>query len=273
MTLALFEQLSLFKLPGAKTPKGEGDAPSPRASKSPAKPPRQRHVHLGNQIVAYTLRQGQRRRRLSLTIDERGLSVGAPGRVSLAEIEAFVHAHAEWVLAKLAEHAGQNTHRHLTVRDGSRLPLLGAPVAVRIVPGANRSRWHEDHLLLEAREGTDSADHANLARRALQRRALALFHERLGHYAGRLGRTPPRLGLSNARTRWGSCSSRTGIRINWRLIHLPLPLIDYVIAHELAHLVEMNHSPRFWAVVESIYPEWEAARRELKLRGREIPIL
>ncbi len=264
---AAFEQLSLFKLPGAQR--------SDEAPPKTAKPPRQRHLHLGNQIVAYTLRHGQRRRRLSLTIDERGLIVGAPGRVSLAEIEAFVYGHAEWVLAKLAEHAGPDgqNRRHLAVRDGASLPLLGAQVAVRIVPGANRSRWHEDHLLLEARAGTDSDDHTLLARRALQRRALALFAERLAHYAGRLGLTPPRLGLSSARTRWGSCSLKTGIRINWRLIHLPLPLIDYVIAHELAHLVEMNHSPRFWAVVESLYPDWQTARRELKTRGREIPLL
>ena len=261
MTLALFErfeQLSLFKQPSTDT------------SRTQKAPPKQRHLQLGNQIVAYTLRQGQRRRRLSMTIDERGLMIGAPGRVSLAEIEAFVRTHADWVLAKLAEHVVAHQHRHLAVRDGARLPLLGAEIGVRVVPGANRSRWHEDVLLLEARA---DADHALLARRALQRRALAIFAERLGHYANLLGRTPPRLGLSSARTRWGSCSAKSGIRINWRLIHLPLPLIDYVIAHELAHLVEMNHSPRFWAVVASIYPEWDAARQELKVRGREIPIL
>ncbi len=257
-----FEQLSLFRLPDP-----------PRRITTPSSPPRQRHVHLGNQIVAYMLRQGQRRRRLSLTIDERGLIVGAPGRVSLVEIDTFIHSNAEWVLAKLAEHTNRQTRRHLAVRDGARLPLLGADIGLRIVSGANRSRWHDDYLLLEAREGTDSDDHARLVRRALQRRALVLFDDRLSHYAARLGRTPPRLGLSSARTRWGSCSLKSGIRINWRLIHLPLALVDYVIAHELAHLIEMNHSPRFWAVVESIYPDWQAARLELKALGKEIPVL
>lgn len=254
MIAALFEQLSLFKFPVA-----------PQAER-----PKQRHLQLGSQIVAYTLRQGQRRRRLSMTIDERGLIIGAPQRITLAEIEAFVRSHAEWVVAKLAEYTCSHGRRHLVVRDGACLPLLGAEIAVRIVPGANRSRWQAGELLLEARA---DADCEALARRALQRRALALFTERLAVYADILGREPARLGLSSARTRWGSCSAKTGIRLNWRLIHLPLPLIDYVIAHELAHLVEMNHSPRFWAVVERIYPDWHQARRELKLRAAEIPII
>ncbi len=254
MIAELFEQLSLFKLPSVPQ----------------AEHPKRRHLQLGNQIVAYTLRQGQRRRRLSMTIDERGLIVGAPRRVTLTEIEAFIRNHGEWVKAKLDEYSASHARRHFVVRDGACLPLLGAEIAVRIRPGANRSRWQEGELLLEARAG---ADCESLVRRALQRRALALFTERLGVYADLLGREPVRLGLSSARTRWGSCSAKTGIRINWRLIHLPLPLIDYVIAHELAHLVEMNHSPRFWAVVESIYPDWQQARHELKIRAAEIPIL
>ena len=253
MIAALFEQLSLFRQPAA--PQAES--------------PRQRHVLLGARAVVYTLKQA-RRRRLTMTIDERGLNVGAPLRISQAEVENFIRGHAGWVLKKLDEYAGSNARRHLSVRDGTHLPLLGAAVAVRIVPGANRIRWHEDALELQARA---DADCELLARRALQRRALALFGERVDYYAGRLGVAPPRLGLSNARTRWGSCSSKTGIRLGWRLIHLPLPLIDYVVAHELAHLIEMNHGERFWAVVESIYPDWRSARRELKLRAAELPII
>jgi predicted metal-dependent hydrolase len=248
--MALFEQLSLFGFTAA-----------------PAQP-KQRHLQIGNQIVAYTLRQGPRRR-LSLTIDERGLTIGAPQRISLKEIEAFAHQHAEWISGKLSEHVAKGCRRHIAIRDGVRLPLLGAEISVRILPGANRCRWQEDVLWLEVRA---DADYSALARRGLQRRALALFAERLALYAESMGRAVPPLGLSSARTRWGSCSAKSGIRLNWRLIHLPLALIDYVVAHELAHLQEMNHSPRFWNVVESIYPGWRAARQELKTRGAEVPI-
>ena len=253
MIKALFEQLSLFRQPVA---------PAPEA-------PKLRHLLLGSQIVAYALRQAPRRR-LSMTIDERGLSVGAPLRITISEVESFLRMHAAWVHKKLAEFAGSHARRHISVRDGSTLPLLGSEVAVRVVPGANRIRWQGQELLLEARA---DADCDALTRRALQRRAMEVFGERVERYARAMGRPAPALGLSNARTRWGSCSAKTGIRLNWRLIHLPLPLIDYVVAHELAHLVEMNHSRRFWAVVDRIYPDWKNARRELKLRAAEIPII
>lgn len=253
MSLALFEQLPLFR---------QADAP-------PVERPKQRHLQLGAEIVAYTLKQG-RRRRLTMTIDERGLTVGAPLRITLAQVESFVRSHTGWVQKKLAELAGNHVKRHIAVRDGSSLPLLGAEITVRIVPGANRIRWQEEVLWLEVRI---DADYPALTRRALQRRAQDVFAERLALYAQRLGLPAPALGLSNARTRWGSCSARSGIRLNWRLIHLPLPLIDYVVAHELAHLLEMNHSPRFWAVVESIYPDVHNARRELKARAAGIPII
>lgn len=252
MIKALFEQLSLFRQPTAPTP-----------------PPRQRHLLLGNQIVAYTLKQASRRR-LTMTVDERGLTVGAPLRITLSEIENFLRTHAGWVQKKLAEYAGSHAKRYVAIRDGASLPLLGSEIVIRVVPGTNRIRWRDEELLLEARA---DADYEALARRALQRRANTVFAERLHLYAEAMGRPTPALGLSNARTRWGSCSARSGIRLNWRLIHLPMPLIDYVVAHELAHLVEMNHGPRFWAVVESIYPDHKEARRELKARAADIPII
>jgi len=250
----LFEQLPLFR----STP------PPDKASGD-----RQRYVQLGSRVVAYRLRQGKRRR-LAMTIDDRGLCVGAPLRTRLAEIEAFIVSNGAWVNKKLDEYASSHARRHLTVRDGARLPLLGAETSVRIVAGANRACWEEGTLVLKARP---DADCEALARRALQRHAALVFAERIAHYAQRLGREPPPLRLSSARTRWGSCSERTGISLNWRLIHLPLALIDYVVAHELAHLLEMNHSPRFWAVVERLCPDWRELRRALKDGAAQMPIL
>ena len=86
-----------------------------------------------------------------------------------------------------------------------------------------------------------------------------------------LGVAPPPLTLSAARTRWGSCSLKTGIRLNWRLIHFPPHVIDYVVAHELAHLREMNHSPSFWAVVGQLFPTYKAARADLKKLATTCP--
>ena len=244
------EQLKLFRLP----------SPTPEA--------KTRHLLIGRRIVDYRLRSGARR--LSMTIDERGLRIGAPRRLSLTEIETFVRSHGDWVLKKLDELARASQPRHLAIRDGARLPMLGGEAEVRVLPGANRVRWIADILVLEARP---EADLAQLATRALHKRALAHFDQRLAHFSGLLGLTAPKLALSSARTRWGSCSKHAGIRINWRLIHLPQHLGDYVVAHEVAHLLEMNHGARFWALVGSLYPDWKAARGELKQRATSLPML
>ena len=250
MKLPLLEQLSLFFTP------------------STAPPEKKRHILLGSRLIEYTLRQAPRRR-LALNIDERGLRVAAPRSIGIAEIETFIRNNANWVIDKLDEYASR-TQRQLAIRDGQRLPLLGAEVGIRVVTGCNRIRWHDDGaLVLEARA---DADLEALARRALQRRAHELFSQRIEHYGRGIARPAPPLSLSSARTRWGSCSA-SGIRLNWRLIHLPLHLIDYVVAHELAHLEQMNHSPRFWAVVERLYPDHRNARAELKRRTAELPVI
>jgi predicted metal-dependent hydrolase len=98
----------------------------------------------------------------------------------------------------------------------------------------------------------------------LQQQAKRIFAERCEHFAVRLGVRMARLSLSSAQTRWGSASADGVIRLNWRLVHFGMATIDYVVAHELAHLREMNHSPRFWDVVRSVIPDVDAARDTLR---------
>lgn len=246
------EQLELFRLP-------------PPVSGTAA---RTQHIVIAGHIVEFELRRD--RRRLAMRIDERGLRVGAPRGVALADIEAFIQSHGAWVLEKLEEFAQRVAPRHVPIHDGARLPVLGEEVRICVTEGGNRGYWQAGELWLAVRP---DADLAAVARRALQRRALDYFRPRLADYAARAGRPVPALGLSAARTRWGSCSARSGIRLNWRLVHLPTELVDYVIAHEVAHLLEMNHSARFWAVVEELYPDCQAARAELKRQGSSLPLI
>jgi predicted metal-dependent hydrolase len=105
----------------------------------------------------------------------------------------------------------------------------------------------------------------------LQRQARRIFAERCAEFAGRLGVRVRRVSLSSASTRWGSASADGSIRLNWRLVHFGLPVIDYVVTHELAHLREMNHSPAFWDVVRQALPDFEAARGAL--RSEVLPVL
>lgn len=246
----MLEQLKLFLLPPA--------APVPKT----------RQILIAGRVIDYQLKTGTRR--LSMSIDERGLRLSAPARVRLTDIDQFIHSHSAWVVQKLDELAHRDKPRYVTVKDGITLPLLGQAVDVRVLPGANRFRWVAQTLVLEARS---EADLTALAVRALKARALNHFGERLNHYTAQINVPPPPLGLTAARTRWGSCSKQSGIRIHWRLIHLPPHLGDYVVAHEAAHLLEMNHSAKFWRIVETLYPDWQTARSELKNCTTTLPLL
>lgn len=228
-----------------------------------------RRIQLGTCIVAYKLMRS-RRRTIGITIDQRGLRIGAPRHTGLPEIESFMRQHTDWICRKLDEWRASATVGPFVVHDGAALPLLGETWAVRLAHGMQRVRWEHAarELWLEVRSG---ADPRQLLRRSLQETALEQFHDRARIYASRLGRPVPPLALSSAQSRWGSCSHRSGIRLNWRLIHLPLAQIDYVVAHELAHLVEMNHSSRFWAQVERLLPDYETARDVLKALAATVP--
>ncbi|HMW17595.1 MAG TPA: SprT family zinc-dependent metalloprotease [Accumulibacter sp.] len=238
-------------------------------AQTPAEGERLRTVALGQTDVTYFLRRSKRKT-IGLSIDHRGLRVGAPPRATLLEIENLLQRHATWIIDKLALWRQRTPPAEPRIVDGLRLPVLGEPIVVRLAPGAQRSRWNAqyDQLTLGLR---DEADAPRRLEAALRGYARHVFLQRLAHYAERLTLPVPPLALSSARTRWGSCNSRGIIRLNWRLIHFPLPLIDYVVIHELAHLREMNHGPRFWSIVADVCPDYQAARQQLRQQAALYP--
>jgi len=228
-----------------------------------------RTIALGDRIVPYILRRA-RRRTIGLTIDHRGLRVGAPHRASLTEVETLIRKHGDWVTQKLDEWHSRRRPEPLRLADGTRLPCLGGEMEIRLASGNNRAVWNTGTgtltLCLRAPE------HAGgVLEKALKSHAFDHFNAALEQHARRFGVPTPPLRLSSARTRWGSCSLHSGIRLNWRLIHFPPQIIDYVIVHELAHLREMNHSPRFWAIVAHYCPDFRAARAQLKQLSATLP--
>lgn len=225
----------------------------------PQTPEQTRRILLAGQEVPYLLRRG-RRKTIGLSIDQRGLRVGAPSRAGLDEIEALLRKHSTWVLQKLDAWRSHAERPAFAVQDGAQLPWLGGQLQITLASDARRVVWSHDGgrlYLPHSNPGTT-------LQRALRQRVRQHLGHRLGELAARLGVQTPPLTLSSARTRWGSCNSRGHVRLNWRLGFFPPAVIDYVVAHELAHLKEMNHSPRFWSVVETLCPEWRQRRAELK---------
>ncbi len=212
------------------------------------------------------------RRSFALQVDHRGARVAVPMRTSLGEVDRFVQHHGRWLLERLRARAAGPLAARFAVSDGAQFPLLGAPARLRLA-SARRAQWRVAADGVEELALPASGDPERAFIRALHARALQWHGARVEAYCLRLGRPVPAVRLSNARTRWGSCSSTSGIRLHWRLIHLAPALIDYVVAHEVAHLVEMNHSPRFWAVVERLYPRWREARAQLRDASASLPVI
>ena len=218
--------------------------------------------------LRYRLRRA-RRRTIGFTIDEQGLAVAAPRWVSLREIEAAVQEKEGWIRRKLADwHEWRSRRRlpELRFADGGRLPYLGRSVVLRLA-GASVTRLvaaaeEELHLALPAQ--ADEARVRDAVQSWLQSEARRVFAERIELILPRVEAPLTAWALSSARSRWGSCSADGRVRLNWRLVHFQVELIDYVIAHELAHLKEMNHGPRFWRAVAQILPGFEAARAEMR---------
>lgn len=236
----------------------------------PAPPEATRRIAIAGQAVNYHLRRS-RRRTIGLAIDQRGLRVGAPLQARLGDIETLIREHGQWVLDKLADWRSRPTPERLAVTEGVVIFALGEALTVTVSP-ASRQRWlfsdPKLHLFVPP-----AVEARVVLERALREKARRVFVGRLAHYAPQLDVPPPPLRLSAARTRWGSCSHHGGISLNWRLILMPLAVVDYVVCHELAHLREMNHSPRFWSVVEQLCPDWRARRLELRQLAPQIPQL
>jgi predicted metal-dependent hydrolase len=277
-------QLSLFEDPtppplARPAPRAAAPAaPVPSAPVAPAfvHPRSQRDIQLGSHRVAYELRRS-RRRSIGFVVAAEGLSVSAPRWVGVAEIEGALREKSAWILRKL--HEQHERGRRLQAakvewREGTTLPFLGDTLIIVLDPRTTGAVLHtaDDTLpgvpRLTLHLGLPQTAEPEQIRDAvqswLQRQARRLFEERCALFCQRLGVRMTRLSLSSASTRWGSASADGSIRLNWRLVHFALPVIDYVVTHELAHLREMNHSTAFWDVVRSALPGFEAARGALR---------
>lgn len=224
----------------------------------------QRTLHLAEKHIHYTLKRSSKRRSIGLRIDDRGLTVSVPLRATDSWLQSVLQEKADWVVQKLD---GWQTRKPASIRwaEGERIPFRGEQFTLRLLPDfcGDMPKIENDELHIPVASDASAASIEKRVAQWYRREALSLFEECVAHYAPLLGVSPREVKLSSARTQWGSCTVRGVVRLNWRLVKLPLQLIDYVVVHELAHLVEMNHSPAFWRVVQSSCPEYAECRKEL----------
>jgi len=226
-------------------------------------------IFLGGREIEYRFAR-RRRRTLGITVDAAGLSIAAPLRAPWREVESFLRDKERWILRKLDEWARAPQPHRLRGESGETLPLFGAPVVLEVSHGRRRAVRCEDGRLFVRSSPSRTLD---TLVRWLKSTAHVALSPRAAHYAALLACEAPRVAISNARTQWGVCTEDGVIRLSWRLVHLEPALADYVVAHEVAHLVELNHSARFWEVLATLYPQWQEARHRLELAGAGLPIL
>ncbi len=219
---------------------------------------------LAGQPVDYRLHRGARRT-IGMQIGLSGLTVRAPRSVPIREIEAALVERAAWIVRTLAEWRARR--RDVLPREwktGAPILYQGVELALAVFPSRKQAIAADlFHVTVRHPKPYEERQLASYVSHWLREETMRLLSPWVAHFAARLARACPPVKLTNARTEWGSCNHRGEIRLNWRLVHLPPQLAQYVAAHEVAHLVELNHSPRFWAVVEALFPDHGHARRAL----------
>ena len=219
-------------------------------------------------VYPVELRRHRQARRYTLRVQaaNRAIVLTMPMRGSLRDAVTFAERSGAWIAARL-----KRLPQPIPFADGLELPLRGVPHRIVHRPGARGTVWTED-------SGTGplicvAGNKAHLARRVrdfLKREAKADLDAASRHYAGLLGVTLKRIVVRDQTSRWGSCTAAGVLSYSWRLILTPPYVLDYLAAHEVAHLVEMNHSRRFWRVVARICPLWERAKGWLSAQGNAL---
>jgi len=211
-------------------------------------------LDLDNRPLAYRLSRSKRRS-LSIHIDHDGVQVRAPNRYPLYEIEHALRERAVWIFSTL--HWWRQHRRCLADpdwQDGAAIPYRGETLILHIQRQSSSFVTRDLFGITLAINNNHKADIARAIMSWWWQEAERILIPQVYGEAAKIGQTPAKVLLSRARRQWGSCNTRREIRINWRLILLPPQLATDIIAHEVAHLCEMNHSPRFWALLEQLRP-------------------
>src|SRR5690625_4807149 len=216
-----------------------------------------------------------RRRSISFIVDDTGLNVTAPSWVTLKQIDDAVVSRSRWIVEKLRHRENRLEElaaaRELWAQHGQ-IPYMGRHITLKFCDvkktarfsGQARAPQKGDTLCLPLAQNASNEQIESSVHAWLQRQTRWWLGLRLEHFLALSGQSLKGWRLSSATTRWGACSSAGRITLNWRLIHFRHELIDYVVAHEVAHLREMNHSAAFWREVERLLPGYESARQELR---------
>jgi predicted metal-dependent hydrolase len=236
-------------------------------------PQASQQTRLSGHAVDYELLRS-RRRTMTFSVSAEGLSVRAPFGMPQHTIEAAVQEKGRWIVRKLSgmqQREARVAELKMNWLSGATLDYLSQTLHVHLSPEASNTvlmppNSESDCLTLQLALPLTASENKirDATKKWLMDQALQHYTTRMNHFAPQLGVKWRSLHLSGAHTRWGSAKADGSIRLHWRLIQFSPDVIDYVVAHELSHLRELNHSPKFWATLASVMPDYEAVQRKLK---------
>jgi predicted metal-dependent hydrolase len=221
-----------------------------------------RSIRLRGRDVVYVLRRTNQRRTIGLIVNHEGLKVASPWYVPMSEIYAMIEKSQDWVFDKLEVWQAQRPLARRWV-SGEKLYFLGEEIRLQVDITLLGHGVFLSRGVLRVYAG-DPESVRDIVVAWYHEQAIRLFRERVTALAPRLNVTPRLVAISNAKQQWGSCNSKGEVRLNWRLLQAGPAVVDYVVVHELSHLKHMDHSPRFWATVETACPQYRQLREELK---------
>jgi len=211
---------------------------------------------------------GARRLTLRVSRTQRAVIVTLPLQCDLDEAGSFLSRHIDWVRERL-----DNLPDLVPFAHGNAMPLRGEPHDI-VFTGSARSRIVHVAQASQPRNEICVPGPMGIAPQRLRNwlfdEAKRDLDKRVAHHAKRLSLLPKRVAVRDQSSRWGSCSTTRVLSFSWRLVLAPPPILDYVAAHEVAHLAEMNHGPRFWALVRKTLPDYESAKRWLQIYGLDL---
>lgn len=238
--------------------------------------PERSEVRFGTTRIGYGIHRSRRIKTVAVTVDPRhGVILTAPQGVAVERLDRIVRRKARWIVSKLHRNSELPLPPVKEFVSGESFAYLGRQYRLKVKPIVNAAEsviLQRGWLVVETPQSLSDDPRADRVRVGLvgwfRNHASARLPERTKLWAGKIGVHAPDVLIREQEKRWGSCDPKGRVRFNWRIIQAPMRLVDYVVAHELVHLVHRNHTSGFWTLLGKVMPDYEARRRALREFGR-----
>jgi len=240
-------------------------------------------IQYGNRVIQYDIKKGKRKKTVAIHINPMAtVTVFSPWHLDDEKIRMIVRKKAQWILEK-QEKIERNRYSNPMKEfvSGESFPYLGKLYRLKVMKTAEdtvrKCRLVNGRFLVEINGNHEAEVNRTVVKKALVdwylERAEAKIKERVDRFSERIGKWPVSVKIKNQERRWGSCSRNGSIRFNWKIIMAPISIMDYVIVHELCHLIYPHHSPQFWQKVQSAISDYQKRRKWLKENSLQIDFL